>query len=290
MEVALRFTAARAVGADAKGERDVAFLLRLGLACIVLACACCAATGAVQVQQCSIKDTEEAANGLILAVANQDNAALNAIFGAKAATLRTTGDPSQDKAQRDEFVPLAAKSHRLERDAMDINRMILTIGDDEWLFPVPIVRSGDRWIFDTSMGEKLVRAQRIGADELDAIEICAGFVAAQEQYALRHGAMGYAPRLLSSPRKDDGPYSEAQPLVPRRFAESTARVCKGPPQEVSRLLLSGLDGTGTCSRWWRTQLSFARSPAGRICPGRVADATCCDRRAHLYRQPGWSRV
>jgi len=195
-------------------------LLRLGFVCLLLGSTFSAIAGAGQPRQRTFKDAEEAANALIAAAANEDDAALNAIFGAKASALLTSGDAFQDKAQREEFSKLAAQSHRLEHDAMDANRMILTIGDEQWPFPVPIVRSGGVWIYDMRLGEKTVQARRIGADELDAIEICAGFVAAQEEYARRHGALGYARRLLSSPGKDDGLYSEAHPLVPRIFAES----------------------------------------------------------------------
>jgi hypothetical protein len=70
------------------------------------------------------------------------------------------------------------------------------------------------------MGSTMIRARRIGGNELDAIEICAGYASAQSQYAVEHRGMQYALRLLSSSGKDDGLYSDAHALVPHAFAEA----------------------------------------------------------------------
>ncbi len=168
----------------------------------------------------SFESAQQAADALIAAVSRHDDVALHEIFGEQADALLTTGDAVQDKAQHEEFAQLAARTHRLVQDGMDARRLILLIGEDDWPFPVPIVPSGKRWIFDTMLGQTVVDARRIGANELDAIEVCAGFVAAQQQYTLRHGGIGYARRLMSTPGVDDGLYSDAQPLVPRMFAEA----------------------------------------------------------------------
>lgn len=162
----------------------------------------------------------DAADALIHAVAGHDAEALAALFGPDGAALLSTGDAAQDDAQRDAFARLATASHHLEADGMDRNRMILTVGDDAWPFPVPIVRVQGRWRFDASMGAIMLRARHIGADELDAIEICSGYVAAQLQYASMQAAMGYATHLISASGRQDGLYSDHQALVPRIFAES----------------------------------------------------------------------
>jgi hypothetical protein len=178
-----------------------------------------AAVVAAQAQQ-TFDTPEEAAKALIDASANNNTAALHAIFGPKCATVLTCGNAERDKAEREEFARIAQHKYQLERDAMNRDRMILAIGDEDWPFPVPIVKTNGKWSFDTAMGATMMRARRIGGNELDAIEILAGYVSAQSQYAEQHGGMQYALRLLSSSGKDDGLYSDAHALVPHEFAEA----------------------------------------------------------------------
>src|ERR1700677_5101187 len=139
-----------------------------------------------QIQQKTFDSPEAAANALIDAAAANNVTELSAIFGTMGKTILTSGDPSRDKAEREEFVNIARSKHRIEDDKMMRNRKILSIGDDDWPFPVPIVKKDGKWMFDTSMGAKAMRARRIGANELDAIEICAGFVSAEQAYAERN--------------------------------------------------------------------------------------------------------
>ena len=73
-----------------------------------------------------------------------------------------------------------------------------------------------------------VLARRIGRHELNAAEVCRGYVEAQMEYATRHhdgsGAMQYAQRISSSPGKQDGLYTEEDrnSLVPKSFAAAAA--------------------------------------------------------------------
>jgi len=175
---------------------------------------------AAQVAQKTFDTPEDAAKALIDAAANDDTAALTAIFGPKGATILTSGNAAQDKSERDEFVRIARHKYELQGDSMNRDRMILSIGDEDWPFPAPIVKVNGKWSFDTAMGATMMRARRVGRNELDAIEICAGYVAAQMQYAEQHGGAQYTQRMLSSIGKDDGLYSEAHALVPREFAEA----------------------------------------------------------------------
>jgi hypothetical protein len=107
---------------------------------------------------------------------------------------------------------------------MNPNRAILAIGDEDWPFPVPIVRANGKWNFDASETPVEMRARRIGSDELDAIEICYGYVEAQRKYASedrdKDGMLAYASHLMSPPGRQDGLYWEgaSEPLVPRGFA------------------------------------------------------------------------
>ena len=98
--------------------------------------------------------------------------------------------PTQDRNEQAEFARLARQKHRLEISAMNPNRAILAIGDEDWPFPVPIVRSKDKWSFDASETPVEMQARRIGANELDAIEICHGYVEAQIEVRRRGSRQG----------------------------------------------------------------------------------------------------
>lgn len=169
---------------------------------------------------------EAAANALIEAANNRDADALSAILGPPAKGILTSGNPNRDSAEQAEFARLARAKHRLEVASMNPNRAVLSIGDEDWPFPVPIVRTDGKWSFDASEAETEIRARRIGADELDAIEICHGYVTAQQKYASedrsKDGMLEYALRLMSTPGRHDGLYWQGtdEPLIPERFAQA----------------------------------------------------------------------
>ena len=92
-------------------------------------------------------------------------------------------------------------------------------------FPVPLDRNKARqWYFDAERGKMEVLARHIGRNELNAVEVCRGYVEAQMAYANvdrdADGNLEYAQRIVSSPGKQDGLYWEGAPgsLVPKSFA------------------------------------------------------------------------
>jgi hypothetical protein len=164
---------------------------------------------------------EAAVQALIAATSKNDSAELAAVLGSKGQGLLTSGDAGQDQAERREFAQLASARHKIEPSSMKAGTMILVVGDQEWPFPVPLIREDQRWRFDAGMGSLEVRARRVGANELDAIEICAGYVEAQQAYATEHrsgaATMEYARVIMSSPGQKNGLYPE---LVPEGFANA----------------------------------------------------------------------
>lgn len=167
---------------------------------------------------------QAAADALIQASRNDDTAQMKAIFGAQGQQILTSGNSAQDKAERAEFARLAAEQHKVEVDTRNSNRAILTVGPEDWPFPAPLVRDKNgKWSFDTAGGALEMRARRVGADELDAIEVCAGYVQAQKAYAARNEAgHEYALHVLSLPGTHDGLYwqGDPAPLLPAKFAQS----------------------------------------------------------------------
>ncbi|HEY7159887.1 MAG TPA: DUF2950 family protein, partial [Acidobacteriota bacterium] len=103
---------------------------------------------------------------------------------------------------------LAKEKKSISVDPKNKNRAVLEIGKDDWPFAIPLVKKGGKWSFDAAAGKQELTYRRIGGNELDAIEICRGFVEAQEDYAeeKHDGSMvnQYAQRIISSPGKQDG--------------------------------------------------------------------------------------
>ena len=152
---------------------------------------------------------DEAAKALITAATADDVEALKQIFGPAGLDLVVTGDDVQDKNRAKEFADQAAKKQHIERDPKNAKRAILTVGDDDWPLPIPIVQGPNgHWYYDTKAGRQEILYRRVGQNELDAIEVCAGFVEAQHDYASeKHdGAVinQYAQRMVSTPGKQDG--------------------------------------------------------------------------------------
>jgi hypothetical protein len=194
---------------------------------------------------------EAAAQAVIDAAGNHDSARLSAIFGPGAKKILTAGDATQDRAEQSEFASLARSKHRLEISPLNPNRAILAIGEEDWPFPVPIVRTMGKWSFDAAGTPVEMRARRIGTDELDAIEICHGYVEAQQKYASedrdQDDILEYAPRLMSSPSRHDGLYWEdaSDPLVPESFAQAAwDGVQKGHAKPYHGYYFRVLDGQG----------------------------------------------
>jgi len=110
----------------------------------------------------------------------------------------------------DAFAAKAREKKAVTIDPKNGSRATLTVGNDNWPFPVPIVRKGRKWIFDSKQGRDEILFRRIGANELDAIQICEGFVEAQKEYASEihddSGVNEYAQKIISTPGKRDGLY------------------------------------------------------------------------------------
>ena len=81
------------------------------------------------------------------------------------------------------FVAKAKEKTEVGTDPKNKNRAILTIGNDQLPLPIPIVKNKGKWSFDTKVGREEILNRRIGANELDAIAICRGYVEAQHDYA-----------------------------------------------------------------------------------------------------------
>ena len=167
-----------------------------------------AATSAQQAVQTKFATPQTAADALIQAASNYDVPALQKILGPDSEDLLASEDPVRDKNNSAEFVAKARQKTEVSVDPKKPNVATVLVGDDSWPLPIPVVKTGNQWMFDTKAGRREVLLRRIGSNELDAIEICRGYVDAQLEYAMekRDGAEvnQYAQRVISTPGKHDG--------------------------------------------------------------------------------------
>jgi hypothetical protein len=154
--------------------------------------------------------TQAAASALIQAASTFDEPALVAMFGQDSKDLVSTGDPVRDKSYALAFAALAQEGHTVVVNPTHPNRATLQVGREHWPLPVPLVRIAGQWYFDAKTGRDEILFRRVGANELDVIEVCRGFVEAQKDYALDlHGdsrVHQYAQRIISTAGKQDGLY------------------------------------------------------------------------------------
>ena len=149
-----------------------------------------------------------AADALIAAAGTFDATALEQLFGPTFKDVVLSGEDALDRQRAAEFAAKAAEKKQISIDPKSRGRAFLLIGNDNWPFPIPIVKRGVRWVFDTEAGRQELRYRRIGGNELDAIAICRGYVEAQHEYALRtregYEVNQYAQRIISTPGTQDG--------------------------------------------------------------------------------------
>jgi len=160
--------------------------------------------------QLGFKTPKEAADALVAATADNNVDQLNKLFGPDGKDLVASGDAVQDKNNAAKFAARAKVKIAAVIDPKNKNRATIVAGEDDWPMAVPLVKRSGQWYFDSKAGHDEVLRRRIGANELDAIQICRGFVEAQKQYALQihddSRVNQYAQRILSTPGKHDGLY------------------------------------------------------------------------------------
>ncbi|MGZ8152549.1 MAG: DUF2950 domain-containing protein [Methylobacter sp.] len=183
---------------------------------------------------------EEAAKNLIEAAQDGDSSKISALFGPNHAEILSSGDDIEDKNNREKFLALAKEKSSIQNQGED--RAILQFGQTDWAFPIPVVKTGDQWVFDTKLGMQEILDRRIGRNELSTMGVMKGYVEAQFDYASvdRDGdeVAEYALKLRSEPGKFDGLFWEAEPGQPESplgplFAQAKAEgyLTKKSPDE-----------------------------------------------------------
>ena len=166
------------------------------------------AQGTPQPGQKEFDTPKQAADALIQVATNLDVTAAKEILGPDGEDIVASEDPVMDKNRAAEFANKAKEKTSVELDKKNPNHAILLVGNDDFPLPIPIVKQKGKWFFDTKVGREEILNRRVGANELNAIEICRGFDEAQHEYAMeKHDGSKvnqYAQRILSTPGKHDG--------------------------------------------------------------------------------------
>jgi hypothetical protein len=137
-------------------------------------------------------------------------AELLSIFGPEGKDIVASPDTVQDKSNAQAFAKEAAAKKEVEISKSNPNRASIIVGDQDWPFPVPLIKVNGKWYFDAKEGRQQILYRRIGANELDAITVCRGYVEAQKEYSSEihddSGVNQYAQKIFSTPGKQDGLY------------------------------------------------------------------------------------
>jgi len=158
--------------------------------------------------QKTFKTAEAAVDALVTAARGDDKKAVMELLGRDASDIVSSGDAVADAAAFQRFVAAYDAKHQLTMEGD--SKAIMVLGVEDFPFPVPIVREGGAWRFDTDAGRQEIIYRRIGRNELDAIQTCLAYVDAQNDYADKDrtgaGKGIYAQHIQSSPGKKDGLY------------------------------------------------------------------------------------
>jgi hypothetical protein len=178
--------------------RTFSFIVALG---IVFGCAKKEAT----TTQRSFTSPEDAVVALVDALKANDATQLASILGPDSKKILSSGDDVADKQAREVFLTAYAEKAELSAEG---DHTILSIGAEEWPVPIPLIKDGSNWRFDTAAGMQEVLFRRIGNNELTTMQLCKTYVEAQKEYASkgRDGkAKGiYAQKFTSSAGQHNG--------------------------------------------------------------------------------------
>jgi hypothetical protein len=173
-------------------------------------------------RQAGFASADEAVGALAAAIKANDLPALLRIFGPGSGNLINSGDRIADQNRREMFLKAYDEHHKLVASGED--GMVLDVGKNDWPMPIPLVKQGSVWHFDTAAGAREIINRRIGRNEIAAIRVSVSYVDAQKDYFARlkqaTGTGEYAQRLVSTPDKHDGLYwpaaagELASPLAP----------------------------------------------------------------------------
>jgi hypothetical protein len=162
-------------------------------------------------KQKTFASPEEAVKAAVTAARNNDDKELVAIFGPSAKDLLFSGDAIADKQRREQFFRLYDEKNGIVPEK---GNMVFVVGKNDWPFPIPLVKKGESWFFDTKKGKDEILNRRIGQNELSTIQTMLAVVDAQREYAMKDldgdGILEYAEKFRSDAGRKNGLYWETK--------------------------------------------------------------------------------
>ena len=215
-------------------------------------------------KQRTFKTSKEAAEALVAAAAQYDVPSLVAILGPAGKDLVQSDDAVMDKNLAAEFAKQAKEKLAVVPDKANPKRATVIVGGEDWPLPVPLVENAGAWRFDTAAGKREILVRRIGRNELDAIQVCNGYVEAQQEYASEprggSGVTQYAQRVVGSAEHQDG-RAMSRPCRARRGRPGATRTGHGAVRSARRSPAQSPRATRTSTS--RTTATTSRSSRGR---------------------------
>jgi hypothetical protein len=189
--------------------------------------------------QTLFKTPQEAVAAFVDALRKDDNAALKAILGPESADVISSGDETADKIGRAKFLSFFDEKNQIVNDGE--NKAEIVIGNDEWPFPIPIVKQNETWFFDTKAGKEEILDRRVGRNECKTIQVLLAVVDAEREYAIKDhdgdGLLEYAQKFRSDAGTKNGLFWKAaegeqeSPLGPlAAVAQEENYVAKAPEE------------------------------------------------------------
>ena len=244
---------------------------------------------------------EDSSTSLYRAAKAGDSNTLLAIFGPGATELIVSGDPVQDKANRDKFV---ANYDEMHRWGTLTNGKVLNIGAENYPFPFSLEQNASgQWYFDSNSAKEEILARRIGDNELAAIDVLNAMADAQADYfAQTHDGSKvhqYAQKIASDEGKQNGLYwksaddqveSPLGPLAASASAEGYSGSSQSSPQPFHGYFYRILTKTRQPRAWWGERLRRERKHDRRVCHPRLSRRISQFWRDDVNHQSGWSSV
>jgi hypothetical protein len=191
------------------------------------------AANAARAQEAPVYPSPDAAlAAVVTALRDGPEGAVEAAFGPGSLDVISTGDADLDAQNKQNFLAMWDEGYSFETQAD--GTIVVDLGSDGWPFPIPLRKSDAGWNFDLAAGREELALRDIGYNEIDIIDLMAGYVRAQAEYRQRDydgdGVMEFAAHILSLPGQRDGLYwpqgdSPAGDLIAR--AEATGYAVDG---------------------------------------------------------------
>ena len=241
----------------------------------------------------------EASKALIAALQSDDQSAMLKVLGPDGKDIISSGDETQDKNDRAEFVQKYEQMHRLVKEPDGATT--LYIGAENWPTPIPLMHTASGWYFDTAAGKKEILYRRIGKNELNAIQVCRELVDAQKEFKTKahdgDSVNQYAQKFFSDPDKHNGLYwtaaageeqSPIGPLVASAEAEGYKRDTNHEAQPFMGYYFRGANGAGSECIRRREELFRERKNDTRICVHCLSSGVPVVRSDDVYCESRWN--